>query len=645
MTPSGLKQLERTFFSGLEPQPRLTVSEWSDANRVLDSRSSAEPGPYRTDRVPYLREVMDSLGPGGPQEVVAKKGAQLGFTDAGNNWIGFCIEHQPGPILYVQPTEGQAKKYSKQRLQPMFEASPALRLLIAPARTRDARNTILEKVFPGGTLSLIGANSASALASTPIRYAFGDEMDRYPGDVDREGDPVELLRVRTETFSINRKLFFPCTPTELGFSRIDWRYRESDQRLYFLRCPECGHMAPLFFRGFLDPVPEHHQALRPHLLLEDAPEMLCQDCGGLTNETAKTKMLAEGEWRPTAEPTEPGLRGYAISSLYSPAGWKSWDSVLQGWMRAQTRGPRELKPFVNTVLGEAYQAPGEAVAASSLEARLEDYGEELPEGVLWLTAGVDVQPDRLEIEVVGWGHGDESWSIEYGILPGNTNHGGVWERLVDYLDRSWQHELGITMKVRPVLIDSGFRPKRVYDFVLPREHRQVFASKGRADVQELPIVTPSSRSVGKRTKKKPLKVALWIVGTDEAKSQIMDALHVEEPGPGYCHFPRGKEHYDEEHFKQLTAERRVIDENGRARWKKIRDRNEALDCRVLAMAAKEIRRPDYVRLERALRRAVARLEKKREKSPEKKKPRRVNPRGGRGRSGGSWMSGGRRPLT
>lgn len=650
MSRSGLQQLRRTFWRGLEPQALLSVSEWADANRVLDSRSSAEPGEYRTSRAPFLREVMDSLGPGGPVEVVVKKGAQLGFTEAGNNWIGYCIEHQPGPMLYVQPTEGQAKKYSKQRLAPMFAASPVLSKLVSAAKTRDSKNTILEKVFAGGTLSMIGSNSASALASTPIRFAFGDEMDRYPGDVDREGDPVELLRARTFNFKVNRKLFFPCTPTEMGFSRIDRRYRESDQRLYFITCPECGHAAPLFFRGYMEIIPEQHLALEPHLLLEDSPEMLCQSCGGLTPESAKTKLIADkpmggtAEWRPTAVAVEPGLRGYAISALYSPAGWISWGDVLAGWRRAKAAGVSKMKPFVNTVLGEAYQAPGESVPASALQARLEDYDAQVPAGVLWLTIGIDVQADRVEGEVVGHGHGDETWSIEYFIIHGNTNHGAVWERVAEYLDREWEHELGVKMKARPVLIDSGYRPKRVYDFARPREHREVFACKGRKGVQDLPIVTPSSRSVGKKNRKKPLRAALWIVGTDEAKSVLMDQLNVDEPGPGYCHFPTNRENYDEEHFKQLTAERRVIDENGKAMWKKTRDRNEALDCRVYAMAAKEIRRPDYVRLERQMKRAVARAERaaKGEKEPEKKKPRRVSARGGRSRSGGAWMDGGSR---
>lgn len=629
--------LEGLFWAGLRPQTMLTVSEWADQNRILDARSSSEPGEWRTDRVPYLREIMDALGPGGPEEIVVKKASQLGFTEAGNNWIGYCIEHMPSPMLYVQPTEWQVRRYSKQRVAPMIEASPSLSALVAPARTRDSGNTVLLKEFPGGFLSMVGANSARGLASMPARCVFGDEMDGYPGDVDKEGDPVEIMRARTETFSRNRKMYFPSTPTELGFSRVSKRYDESDQRLYFLACPECNHRAPLFFRGFLEAIPEHHLALNPHLLLEDAPEMLCQECGGLTNELAKTKMLMGGEWRPTSVAEDSGLRGYKISGLYSPAGWKSWERILVDWRRAKAGGPMKLKTFVNTVLGEAWQQPGEEISAEPLMARMEDYDAELPDGVLLLTAGVDVQADRLEIEVVGWGAGDESWSIAYEKIYGNTNHGAVWERLLDYLERDWKHELGFTMRTRPVCIDSGYRPKRVYDFVKPREHREIFATKGRAGLADLPIVTPSTRRLGKT---KLRKVTLWIVGTDEGKSTLMDSLTVEEPGPGYCHFPLDRDNYDQEHFLQLTAERRVIEASGKSVWKKLRERNEALDCRVYAIAAREIRRPDYVRLERRAQALAKKAAAKKKDGPTQKTPRRVSARG-RGRSGG-WMSGGGR---
>lgn len=582
---------------------------------------------------------MDALGPGGPAEVVVQKGAQLGFSEAGNNWVGYSIAHVPAPIIYIQPTDTDAKRYSKQRLAPMIETCPELARLVRPVKVRDGGNTVMEKAFPGGSLSIVGANSSNPLSSMPKRLVFGDEMDRYPGDVDKQGDPVELLRARTNTFKRNRKLYFPSTPTQHGFSRIERRYGESDQRLYFLPCPSCAHRAPLFFEPFERYLPEHHAALRPHLLLETEPAMVCKECGGIHGAEHKTRLLADGTWVPTAKGAR-GLRGYKISSLYSPTGWADWDDILEDYHRAKSAGTTKMKTFWNTVLGEAWQQPGESIPAAAIAERLEDYGAEVPEGVLLLTAGVDIQHNRIECEIVGWGHGDESWSVGYFILAGNPRHADVWDALDGVLDREYQHELGIAMKPRPVCIDAGDRPKRVYQFTLPREHRMVFPIVGRANRPDIPVVTPSVRRLGRHKRR---RAALWIVGTDEAKGTLFDSLAVVDHGPGYCHFPTDREHYDEEHFRQLVAERRVVDENGKAAWKKMRERNEALDCRVYAMAAKEITRPNYDRLERRLQ-ALVRREKRRKAAEEgkaeapAKKPRRVKLR----RQAGGWMSGPRR---
>lgn len=583
MLGKGAVEYSTAFCNGLRPEPILMVSEWADRFRMLSSVASAEPGQWRTSRAPYLKEIMDALSPSNPaQDVVVMKGAQLGFTEAGNCWIGYVIDHAPGPMLAVQPTMDMAKRNTKTRIDPLIEETPRLREKIKPARSRDSGNTQTQKDFPGGTLVLAGANSASALRSMPARYLFLDEIDGYPGDVDGEGDPVELAVARTRTFA-RRKRYKVSTPTNEGTSRISALYQDSDQRRYHLPCPHCGHMQPLIWAN-----------LKWEKGKPDTAEYACAGCGVMIAEHHKAYMLANGRW----VPDNPGhaVRGYHISSLYSPLGWFSWADAASQWERGQElRGANKtqaLKVFVNTVLGETWRDAGEAPEWERLykDNREEYLQGTVPMGGLFLTAGVDVQENRLECEVVAWGRHQQSWSIDYIVIPGNTADPATWKKLDDELMRSFKHEGGTLLQISKLAVDSGYNTQHVYNWVRNHPIDRVLAVKGRDDLQ-LMVGMPHSVDVTTAGKKVRRGVRLWPVGSSVIKRELYANLKQKAPlNPGdpypngHCHFPQ----YDEDYFKQLSAEQivvRVVKGYTRYNWEKTQERNEALDCRVYARAA------------------------------------------------------------
>src|SRR5690606_31817221 len=318
-TFDGAEALLRAWGRGLTPDPWLTVSEWSDTHRWLSSRASAEPGRYRTERTPYMRAIMDALSPGDPtQRVVFMKAAQVGATEAGNNWIGFVIHQAPGPMLAVQPTVELAKRNSRQRIDPLIDESPELRERVKPARSRDAGNTMLSKEFAGGILIMTGANSAVGLRSTPARYIFLDEVDAYPASADEEGDPVTLAEARSLTFAHRRKIFLVSTPTIRGLSRIEREFEASDRRRFFVPCPHCGAMQWLKF-----------ERMRWEKGRQETASQQCGDYEQSITEHHKTSMLDAGEWRATAEAADPSTIGFHLSALYSPVGWLSWARIAR----------------------------------------------------------------------------------------------------------------------------------------------------------------------------------------------------------------------------------------------------------------------------------------------------------------------------
>lgn len=568
------------FIDGMLPSERLSISEWADKNRYLDQRSSAEPGRWRTERTPYLREILDCLSNESPiREVVFQKGAQVGATEGGLNLVGYTIDHAPAPILFVQPTVEMAKRASKQRIAPMIEACPGLREKVKDPRARDSGNTMMQKDFPGGSLIVTGANSAVGLRSAPCKIQFLDEVDGYPGDVDGEGDPVSLAKARGRTFS-RRKTFMASTPTVEATSKIARAYEGSDQRRFFVPCPDCGELQTLEFDRLVYD--------------EKAPrnaKIACAHCGVLIDEKHKTKMLKAGKWI-AKFPDEGRPAGFHLSSLYSPAGWYSWTEIAKDWEEAK-KDPAKLRGFVNTVMGETWKETGDAPDHARLFERRESYKiGTVPSGAIFLTAAVDVQKDRLECEVVGWGRDRESWSIDYRVFLGDTTQSDVWENIDKMLEEDFPRAGGGHVRLMGLGVDTGYNTQSVYLWC--RKHarnKRVFPLKGRSSLSTIvgrPQYVDITRSG--RTIKRGLQ--LWTVGTDVTKTELYNFLRLDAPKDGeavegFCHFPE----YDEEFFKMLTAEEMVVKKRkgyDRVEWQKIRERNESLDIRVYNRAVTSI---------------------------------------------------------
>ncbi len=559
--------------AGWRPDPLLTVDEWADANVILTSKDSSEAGQYRTSRTPYTREISRELSPSSPTEtVVWMAGAQVAKTRIGLNWLGHIIDVAPGPVLMVQPTVEMAKKVSKQRLATMIEAAPALRSKVREARSRDSGNTMFEKEFPGGMLMLTGANSAAGLRSMPIRYLFLDEVDAYPGDVDGEGDPVELARKRTSTFS-RRKVFVTSTPTIKGLSRIEAEYLRSDQRRYFVPCPHCGHMDWIRWERIV------WDEGKP-----DTAKLSCGACGALIEERHKTEMLARGEWRATAA-GDGRIAGFHLSSLYAPLGWTSWADIAAEFLAAKT-DTLLLKTWVNTRLGETWEERGDELDAGDLRARLEDFGAEVPYGVGALVAAVDVQGDRLEVAVKGYGAGEESWLVALHQIHGDPAKEDVWFELDQMLLDSFEHASGREMRIQAVAIDSGgLHTDMVYRFCKPRELRRVGGDLQR--VHAIKGMAGAGREIlGRPSTGNRYHLKLFVVGVDTAKDTIFSRMKIAVPGPGYIHLPAWA---DGEYLEQLTSEkavRRYKKGAGSVReYVKTRERNEGLDLEVYSLCA------------------------------------------------------------
>ena len=515
------------FIEGIRPDRRLSVWEWADENRVLSSAASAEPGRWRTDRVPFAREVMECLSVASPyEEIVFMKASQVGGTEAGNNWLGYIIDHAPGPSMLVLPTTQAATRSSKQRIAPMIEDSPALQRKVKAARSRDSGNTLLVKEFAGGVLIITGANSAVGLRSMPARNLFLDEIDAYPHDVDDEGDPVNLAIKRTSTFKRTRKILKVSTPLVKESSRIERDYLRGDQRRYHVPCPECGELQEISWSQIV----WDKSADGEHL--PQTAKMACVHCGVLIGEHHKTKMLEAGRWVAQGE-SNGKVVSFHISALYSPLGWYSWADAVQDFLDSK-EDPEQLQVWTNTVLGESFARDGERPDEDSLITRRQAYAAECPMGVLLLVASVDVQDDRLEAMVHGYGIGEQYWPIDKYILYGDPSQWDVWQRLDDVLGNSYTHETGAVMNIAATCIDSGgHHTQMVYDYVRKREAtRKVWAIIGRGGQRPI-LSAPSKKKSGYQTR----KVDLFTVGVDMVKGMIYRRLQIAERGPGYFNFP------------------------------------------------------------------------------------------------------------
>ncbi|RLJ34205.1 phage terminase large subunit GpA-like protein [Chryseobacterium sp. 7] len=573
--------LIKGFLDALQPEPILSVSQWADQNRLLDSKSSAMPGKYRTSITPFLKEIMDHLGEYSPvEEVIVMKGAQLGVTEAGINWIGYTIDVSPCPMLFVEPTKEVVELVSKTRIQPMLESSPSLAHKVKPPKSRDSGNTLTKKEFPGGILRLAGANSAAGLRNMPVKRLMLDEVDAYPVDLDTEGNPIDLAKKRTSTFA-KRKIFILSTPVTKGLSVIEPLFESTDQRYFFLPCPHCGALQHLKWENL------KYQYNKSSKVAKEVYYQ-CEHCQEGIQESEKTKMLESGVWIPTKPENQNKKRvGYHINSLYSPLGWKSWEDLAIEYEEAIGDVPK-MKTFYNTSLGLTYEESGDKPQWEALYDRREDYprGKIPTDEIAFLTAGVDIQKDRIELEIVGWCEGKVSYSIDYRVLMGFVAGDGsaqVWQKLDAVLNETWIRPDGTQMSIRMMCVDSGNWSSEVYAFCGRYPPSRVVPIKGR-DNQITIISAPKAVNVTRKNKSVD-GVKVWHVGVSLLKSELYGWLRVNPGDPGYCHFPM----YDEAYFKGLTSEELITTKNKNGhtvqRWVKKFTRNEPLDIRNYARAA------------------------------------------------------------
>ncbi|QDP51780.1 MAG: putative terminase large subunit [Prokaryotic dsDNA virus sp.] len=563
------KKLNKIFDTLTEvwkPPPNLTIDLWADKYRKLSSESSAEAGTWRTDRVPFQREIMQCITDSEVEEIVFMKSAQVGATEMLLNAVGYYIEQEPSTILCMQPTLQMSMAFSKDRLAPMIRDTEVLKGKIKDPRSKDADNTTLHKRFPGGAITIVGANSASGLASRPIRILLCDEVDRYPPSAGTEGDPINLAKKRTTTFW-NRKIILTSTPTIKGISRIEKAYEESDQRTYQVPCPECKHKQELKWQNI------KWQDNKPNTVV-----LACEECGAAIDETKKQWMLLNGTWqKKNPQSKKPGFH---ISELYSP--FRTWEQLVEDFLQAK-KSPELLQTFVNTTLGGLWEEQGEAVEHEGLLEMCEEYNEQtIPNHVLAITAGVDTQKNRLEVQVIGWGINLEAYVLEYKIIWGEPSTAEVWQKLNEFLGKVYVREDNKKILIAATAIDSGFMTDAVYSFTKLYRKKRLYAIKGMSN--------PGKPIAGKPTLVGKRKNLLYPVGTDTAKEWIFARLQSEE---NLIHFPNT---LDDEYFLQLTSEKRVPRYNKGKKtlvWQQIRKRNEALDTFVYALAAVQILHPDF----------------------------------------------------
>lgn len=573
-----LQELARLTLEMFRPPILQTVSQWADTNRVLVPESSAEPGPWRTSRAPYQREIMDSFTDPAVWKIVMMTSTQVGKTDMSLNMLGRSIDVDPGPALYVQPSKDYAEDFSKRRVAPMIAACKPLRMKVYEAKSRDSNNTITMKTFPGGSVAFTGANSPTELAGRPIRYAFMDEVDRFPASAGSEGDPVRLVEKRTDTFRHNRKVVLTSTPTLKGVSKIEKEYLAGTQEEWQVECPHCGEYSFIRFPDIKFKKEDFEEnGEKGYRVLSVV--WRCKHCHRETSEHRTKRQPAKWVSR-NPDAIENGIRSFHLNAFVSP--WSDWKAIVLDFLNAKD-DPEELQTFYNTVLAESWELRDRSGKPEKLYQRREHYNAEVPTGVLVMTCGIDTQDNRLEYEVVGWNRFEESWGIDRGIIPGRPDSPGVWEEVDALLDREWKMANGMAMRVMATFVDSGGHfTDEVYAACEKRESRRVWAIKGETG-EGKPYVRLMKKSARSSEKVK------FMIGVDSGKEAILYATGVERVGPRYMHFPiEPKCGYDLEFFRGLISEKlRVIRRGGRniMSWEKIYERNEPLDCRNYARAA------------------------------------------------------------
>ncbi|MGE3175907.1 MAG: phage terminase large subunit family protein [Vicinamibacterales bacterium] len=577
------------------PPPALTVSEYADESLVVVSGPLAGTR-WQTSFAPYQRGIMDAFHEEGVEVVVVMGSSQWGKTSTALNIVAYHCDYDPCPIMVVEPTvEPMAKDFSTNRLQPLIDASPRLSETFSRRRQKDGSNTTLLKTFRGGYIAIGGANSAASLAARAVRLLVLDEVNRYPPELPGEGDTVSIAIKRTTAYRNRRRILMMSSPTLVGGTIETWHAR-GDQRRWYVPCPACEHRHPYEWQNVRW---EGGRGGRP-----DTAHLHCPECDFAIDDAMRVALLAKGEWRAeNPDRVDKTIVSFHVWGAYSPL--ESLRDIVAGFLKAHGEmraGNRaEMHTWQNTTLGEPVEpTAGEGAEPDPLFARREVYppGIDVPDGAAVLTMGVDVQDDRLELLIYGWGAGEEAWLVDRQLLAGDTSKPAPWAALDEVLEHGYVHASGHRLHVASTCIDSaGHRTTEVYDFVARKAGRRVFATIGR-DGQRPIVSSPTMRQWGRQVRKVPL----YTIGVDTAKSLIMPRLLVTEPGPGYVHFPRD-EWADPELFEQLTSEvlvKRFTHGIPTTFWRKRRPRNEALDCSVLALAALRLLHPNLEAIAQAL---------------------------------------------
>jgi phage terminase large subunit GpA-like protein len=572
---SNLLKLENAAWKAFKPPEKLTLSEWADRYAFLSAESSAEGGRWHT--LPYQKGIMDAITDPKVEQVTVMKSARVGYSKILNHTIAFHIHQDPCPIMLVQPTIEDAQGYSKEEIAPMLRDTPCLRGLVSESKAKDGANTILQKQFPGGTLSMVGANSPRGFRRVSRRVVLFDEVDGYPLSAGAEGDQIKLGIRRTEYYW-NRTIVAGSTPTVKDFSRVERMFLQTDQRRYFVPCPDCGHMQYLKWPNikWCDGDPE-------------TASYCCEKCGVWIPHSKKRWMVERGEWRPTA-PGNGRHVGFHIWAAYSYSPNATWPNLVEEFLDAKNDA-EQLKTFVNTVLGETWEDEyASKIGADSLLERAagEEYEQYVPPvSALALTIGCDVQDDRLSLSVWGWGREEEGWLIDRVKIYGSPSRPEVWKQLDEILQKPYVNEAGEQMKVLCCAIDSGgHHTQEVYQYSRERAAMGVIAIKGMSQKGKPPLGKASKVDVDYKGRALKKGAQLFPVGVDTVKSLLFGRLKHNEPGPGYLHFfPT----IGADYFEELTAEKQILRfRNGypeRVWVKKSQSPNEALDEMNYAYAA------------------------------------------------------------
>lgn len=582
----------------LKPPTGLTVAQWAEKHRRLSTESSAEPGLWRTSRTPYLRGPMDAFTDPRIRRIVMVAASQVGKSEFINNCIGYIIDEDPGSILFIHPTTMDAKEYSKLRIKPMIRDCPTLNKKVANSKYRDSSDTILQKAYPGGILTMCGSQEAHSLASKPIRYVFGDERDRWALSAGTEGDPWALAMARQKTFW-NAKAVEVSTPTIKDRSAIESSFADGTMERWKSRCPHCGEYFEIKFADIRYEYDTNIVAGKKTYNVTNVYH-ICPGCGYIGREIELKRQPARWEAENPAA-LQNGVRSFWLNAFVSA--WVTWESIILEYLKA-IGNTKKLQVVYNTSFGELWEDRGDIQDEDTLLARREEYKAELPDGVLCLTAGIDTQDNRMEYEVVGHGFHGETWGIEKGIIMGVPDETTLWQRLDEQIfDRVFHFSDGLGLRVSLSFVDEGGHfTQEVRQECNRRISKKVFAIKGRGG-PDIPYTSPPKKVRIMKFGKIIGNCWQYQLGVDAGKQSIMDNLRVQTPGSKFCHFPK-RDDYGPDYFKGLLSEHLVYRAELKHpwQWEKIagHERNEVLDCRNYALAAFRSMNPNLDAIDRRI---------------------------------------------